>query len=62
MPETHAPTTVRLSLDVPLDLHIQFRIHCMTERTPMKQTMLKLLTEYLHKLPPYRKQTNMETQ
>ena len=50
MPETPDQESVRISVDVPKDLHLQFRILCMQQNTNMKDVMLELLTEYLAKV------------
>ncbi len=49
MPETPNTESIRLSVDVPIDLHMQFRILCLQRHENMKDVMLQLLTEYLKK-------------
>ena len=49
MPDTPDQDSVRISVDVPKDLHLQFRILCMQQNTNMKDVMLELLTDYLAK-------------
>jgi len=49
MPETPKKETIRLSVDVPKDLHMQFRIMCVQRNENMKDVMLELLTDYLKK-------------
>jgi hypothetical protein len=50
MPETPDQESVRISVDVPKDLHLKFRILCMQRNTNMKDVMLELLTDYLAKV------------
>ena len=47
MPETPKAESVRLSVDVPKDMHMQFRILCLQRNENMKDVMLQLLTDYL---------------
>ena len=47
MPETPKTESIRLSVDIPKDLHLQFRILCMQRNENMKDVMLDLLTDYL---------------
>jgi len=49
MPETPTKETIRLSVDVPKDIHMQFRIMCVQRNENMKDVMLELLTDYLKK-------------
>ena len=49
MPETPNKESIRLSVDVPKDLHLQFRVLCVQRNENMKDVMLGLLTEYLKK-------------
>lgn len=49
MPETPKNERIRLSVDVPKDLHMQFRILCVQRNENMKDVMLELLTDYLKK-------------
>lgn len=49
MPESPKNESIRLSVDVPKDLHMQFRILCVQRNENMKDVMLDLLTDYLKK-------------
>jgi hypothetical protein len=48
MPEIQKSESIRLSVDVPRDIHMQFRILCLQRNENMKDVMLRLLTDYLN--------------